>query len=101
MTFMQWFWKYGYFIVPLIIALIWFLGSDKFHKRNAVNPEIFAQFEKIDADCSNERFNQQSQACVEILKYKAECVKISAHCDSRSHYDLLKKLDFALPPYYQ
>ena len=101
MSFTQWFWKYGYFIVPLIFALIWFLGSEKFQNRGKVNPEIFQYFKTIEQQCAAEDFNNHSKACLELEKYKANCLKISSSCDSKSHYDLLIKLGYSLPPYLQ
>ena len=99
MSFMQWFWKYGYFIVPLIFALVWFLGSEKFQNRGKVNPEIFQAFKTIEQQCKEESFDNRSKACSELDKFNANCLKISASCDSKTHYDLLQKLGYELPSY--
>lgn len=101
MSFMQWFWKYGYFVIPLIVALIWFATGEKFQNRNQVNPEVFEFIKKIDRQCDAENFDNQSKACSEIAKYKADCLKISSSCDSKSHYELLRKLGFDAPVYYR
>ncbi|MDX1812717.1 MAG: hypothetical protein R3240_12250 [Gammaproteobacteria bacterium] len=101
MGFMQWFWKYGYFIVPLIIALAWFISSDKYQNRNNINPGVFAYFKQVDKQCQAESFDQRSAACLQIEKFEKDCLKVSVSCDSQKHYDLLLKLGYQPPPYYQ
>lgn len=100
MSFSQWFWKYGYFVVPLILAILWFFSSEKFLKRDDVNSEIFSYFKEIEQDCKSETFDKRSSNCAAIEKHKTECQKISAACDSKTYYDFLQKLGYKLPSYY-
>ena len=99
MDFTRWFWKYGYVIVPLILALVWFLNSEKFQTRDKVNPEVFAHFKDIERQCQQESFGNHSVNCEKIENHNKDCLKISVSCDSRSYYEFLQGLGYSLPPY--
>ncbi len=99
MNFSQWFWKYGYLLIPLVLALGWFISSEKFQNLGDVNPAIFDFFAVVDQQCENETFDTRSANCLEIEKFKANCQRISSDCDSRSYYDLLVKLGYQAPAY--
>ncbi len=99
MSFSQWFWKTGYIVVPLLVALIWFFAAGKSSRDDPVNPAVFKAFNEIEQNCRQQVFDQQSEACRKIDQYKKDCLKISAACDSRTFYDFLSKLGYSLPAY--
>lgn len=99
MSFNQWFWKYGYLVIPLFLALAWFVTGEKFQNQDKVNPEIFEYFKKVDQECTGQNFDKLPKQCAEIHKYKDQCSKLSASCDSKTFYDLLLRLNYPLPSY--
>lgn len=98
----HWFWQYGYIvIVPIIILGAWLGKSDERENQNNVNPEVFVFFKQIEADCRNLGFDAETNQCTQIWLYKKDCRLVSAKCNSLSFYQLLKKLGFDAPEYYQ
>jgi len=97
----QWFWKYGYLlIVPVGLLFFWFLGSADRTNQENVNPEVFVEFKKIEANCHAEDFSQQSSQCTAIYKFKKECKQVTRKCNSLTYYEFLASKGFVLPPYY-
>jgi len=102
MNFSQWFWKYGYIaIIPIALLGFWIGEWGERENQSNVNPDVFGFFEKVEADCNAEDFNNQSAACIEVAKYQKECKKFSVECNSLTFYELLKQQGFVLPEYYR
>lgn len=98
----HWFWRYGYIIIiPAIIVGVWLSNSGERENQNNVNPDVFVFFKQVEADCQQMGFDAQTNQCVQIALYKTDCRLVSAKCNSLSFYQLLKKLGFDVPEYYQ
>lgn len=102
MSLSQWFWKYGYIsIVPIALLFFWFNGSAERDAQAHVNPAVFTFFDKVERDCNEEGFDNQSVLCTDIYKHKKECTQVTRKCNSLTYYNFLKENGFNLPEYYR
>ena len=66
-----------------------------------INPNIYPAFRAIEQSCVKESFPNQTVRCQQVLRMMVQCHNNVDECSAEEYYELLNRLGFRLPPFYE